>query len=1017
MWRANRCLLSPQWNHLSRHCKWSVLKRSLCALKEDNKYNSLDAASQLKPGDRIHGYTVNKVVPVPELFLVSVQLTHDKTGARHLHIARDDSNNVFSVGFRTTPMDSTGVSHILEHTALCGSQKYPIRDPFFKMLNRSLSTFMNAFTASDFTMYPFSTQNSKDFQNLLSVYLDAAFFPQLREQDFWQEGWRLEPEDLSNPDSPMIFKGVVFNEMKGAMSTPESLFVHHAQMNLLPSHTYSNNSGGDPLCIPDLTWQQLKDFHASHYHPSNSRFYTYGDLPLESHLEHIENKVLHHFDKIPITTDIPREPRWSEPQEKHVTCPADPMTANPDKQTTVGMHYLTGSTTDAFENFTMIILSSLLISGPNSPFYQSLIAPNIGSDYSPGVGYDNGTRDASFSIGLQGIKKDDYPMVVETIHKTFDKVIEEGFPSERIEAALHRVELATKHQSSNFGLGLITGIMSAWNHGADPSDYLLINDRVQLFKEKLESGPFLQDKVKECFKDNPHCLTLVMNPDPEYETELNRKEQEKLNSKVSRLSEEDKTYIYQKDIELAELQNATEDVSCLPKMIISDIDPSIKPVSLEHYISAGVPVQYCEQPTNDITYFRAISSITDIPDDFRDYLPLFCFILTKMGAGNLNYRELSQLMEMRTGGMSLSTHISTHHSDMKAFEQGLEFSSHCLDKNLPHMFYLWAEIFSRPTLNNTERLRTLINMLASDLAMSVSNAGHLYAMALAASSLSPAAHLSEQFGGLSQVLFMKNIAEMEDLTPVIEKFGTIAVNVLEGTQFRCAVNTTAQGRQAVENALEGFCDSLPSSIYEESSHVKFPDYQPSGVKTHYEMPFPVNYISRCLPTVPYTHQDFPKLRILAKLLSAKFLHREIREKGGAYGSGAKIGGGIFSFFSYRDPNFEGTLSAFENSVQWALDGKFTDQDIEEAKLSVFAEVDKPVSPSNRGMLYFTQAVTDDMRQTNRDRLFSVTRDDVIHVTRTYLASQDVPNSIAVLGPENNLTANDSSWVIRKESLG
>lgn len=1017
MWRVNRYFLSPQWNHLTRHGNGSVLKHGFCAFKEEKKHNSLEAASQFKSGDRIYGYTVNKVLSVPELFLVSVQLTHDKTGAQHLHIAKDDSNNVFSVGFRTTPMDSTGVSHILEHTVLCGSQRYPVRDPFFKMLNRSLSTFMNAFTASDFTMYPFSTQNAQDFENLLSVYLDAAFFPHLREQDFRQEGWRLEPEDLSNPNSPIIFKGVVFNEMKGAMSTPESLFSHHAQRNLLPSHTYSSNYGGDPLCIPDLTWQQLKDFHASHYHPSNSRFYTYGDLPLESHLKHIENKVLRHFDKISVTTDIPPEPRWTEPREKHVTCPVDPMAANPDKQTAVGLHYLTGSsTTDAFENLTMVILSSLLVSGPNSPFYQSLIEPNIGSDYCAGVGYDNGTRDASYSIGLQGIKREDYPMVVETIHKTFDKVIEEGFPSERIEAALHNIELATKHQSSNFGLGLIMGIMSVWNHDADPTDYLPINERVQLFKEKLENGSFLQDKVKECFKDNPHCLTLVMSPDPEYDKDLNRKEQEKLKAKVSTLSKEDKTEIYNKGIQLAEQQNTLEDLSCLPKMMISDIDPKIKPVNLEHYISAGVPVQYCEQPTNGITYFRAISSITDTPEEIRQYLPLFCYILTKMGAGNLNHRELHQMIKLRTGGMSLSTHVTTHHSDLHAFEQGLEFSSHCLDKNLPHMFYLWGEIFARPTLNDTDVLRTLVNLFASDLAMSVSQSGHMYAMMLACSSLCPASELVEQFGGLSQVLFMKNLAEMKDLTPVIEKFGTIAVNVLEGTQFRCAVNTTAEGRGAVETALEGFCDSLPSSLYEESSHVKNPDYQPSGVKTHFEVPFPVNYISRCLPTVPYSHEDFPKLRILAKMLSANFLHREIREKGGAYGSGANISGGIFCFYSYRDPNFEETLSAFNNSVQWATEGKFTDQDVEEAKISVLAQLDRPISPSNRGMLYFHQGVTDDMRQKQKDQVFSVTRDDLTHVARTYLASQDIPNSIAVLGPGNKITANDSSWIIRRESL-
>ncbi|KAK2570494.1 Presequence protease [Acropora cervicornis] len=506
-----------------------------------------------KPGDRIHGYTVNK----------DYHLILTPSDAHQSVFPDGDPLNV-NVGFRTTPMDSTGVSHILEHTVLCGSRRFPVRDPFFKMLNRSLSTFMNAFTASDFTMYPFATQNAKDFENLLSVYLDAAFFPQLREQDFRQEGWRLEPEDLSDPTSHIIFKGVVFNEMKGAM---------HAQKNLLPSHTYSNNSGGDPLCIPDLT------------------------------------------------------------RETFVTCPVDPMAPNPDKQSAVGLHYLTGSnTTDAFENLTMVILSSLLVSGPNSPFYQSLIEPNIGSDYCAGVG--------------------------------------EGFPPERIEAALHTIELGTKHQS--IFVVFFQSIASMWNHDADPSDFLPINDRVQLFKEKLASGPFLQDKVKECFKDNPHCLTLVMSPDPEYEKDLSRKEEEKLRNKVNVLSEEDKTIIYNKGLELAEKQNTPEDLSCLPKMMLSDIDPSLKPVSLEHYISAGVPVQYCEQPTNGIT----------------------------MGAGNLDHRELHQLMKLRTGAMSLSTHVTNHHSEMNAFEQGLEFSSHCLDKNLPHMFYLWGEIFARCVYDN-----------------------------------------------------------------------------------------------------------------------------------------------------------------------------------------------------------------------------------------------------------------------------------------------------------------------------
>ncbi|KAH3747802.1 hypothetical protein DPMN_182234 [Dreissena polymorpha] len=230
-----------------------------------------DTVRVLQPGTTLHGYTVEKIEEVPELFLTAVCLQHNKTGAQHLHVARDDTNNTFSVAFKTTPLDSTGVPHILEHTVLCGSQKYPVRDPFFKMINRSLATFMNAFTASDWTMYPFSTQNRQDFKNLLSIYLDAVFYPQLRELDFSQEGWRLEPVDLTDPNSPLTFKGVVYNEMKGVFSSQQSIFCEAVQNRLLPSHTYGVVSGGDPACIPDLTWQQLKHFHQTHYHPSNAR--------------------------------------------------------------------------------------------------------------------------------------------------------------------------------------------------------------------------------------------------------------------------------------------------------------------------------------------------------------------------------------------------------------------------------------------------------------------------------------------------------------------------------------------------------------------------------------------------------------------------------------------------------------------------------------------------------------------------------------------------------------------------
>jgi len=965
-------------------------------------------ANELNVGDQVHGYTVVQVSELSDFHAVATRLKHDKTGAEHLHIARDDQNNVFSVLFRTTPMDSTGVPHILEHTVLCGSKNYPVRDPFFKMLNRSLSTFMNAFTASDWTMYPFSTQNETDFKNLMSVYLDAAFYPNLREEDFRQEGWRLENESLQDKDSEIIFKGVVFNEMKGALSNAESLYQTHHQSLLLPSHTYGYVSGGDPLEIPKLTWNQLKEFHASHYHPSNSRFYTYGSFPLISHLERINSYILDNFEKINPNTAVPAEEKWTEPRQASLTAPPDAMAPDPNKQTIVSVSYMLDCLEDPFEQFTLGILSSLLTAGPNSPFYQALIEPNIGSDYSPVCGMETSTKNPSFSVGLQGISSEDASKVISIIDATFLKVIEEGFDPDRIESILHRVELGQKHQSSNFGLGLVMSISYSWIHEQNPIDLLHVNEQVLRFRKTLAENPsFLVDKVNEYFVSNKHRLELVMNADEGYNEKKEAEEKKLLASMVAGLSEEDKIELFQKGIALESEQNSTGDVSLLPKMRVEDIDKSMKRTEVEQFGLEGMQIQTCIQPTNGITYFRSIATTASIPFVLKPYLPLFCNVLTKLGAGDMDYKELSQQIESSTGGLGVGTHLIGHHTNDDTFEMGVSFSSHCLDRNIPKMFALWQDVLNSPKFNNPDRLRTLINAIASDLAMSVPHHGHLFAMGTAASSLSPTGRLGELFGGITQVEFMKDIAEREDLDEVIEHLMRISMYILNANEMRCSLNATEESMNLAQMGMRGLLSSLTVVGFDDPPLAEHPDFRAKQKKKFIELDLPVNYVSRAVRTVPYCHADNAKLQILAKVLSAKFLHREIREKGGAYGGGARHSGGIFSFFSYRDPNSLKTLDAFDRSIDWLLDGQWSDEDIEEAKLSVFSAVDSPVAPANRGMALFRDRLTDDMRQTNRDRLFAVGKEELIDVATRYLVPGAATDSFAIIGPKNeNL---DDSW--------
>uniref|UniRef100_A0A7N6AQB6 Pitrilysin metalloproteinase 1 n=1 Tax=Anabas testudineus TaxID=64144 RepID=A0A7N6AQB6_ANATE len=912
-----------------------------------------ERALQYLPGQRIHGFTVKEVVAVPDLFLTAVKLTHDKTGAKYLHAARDDSNNLFSVQFRTTPMDSTGVPHILEHTVLCGSKKYPCRDPFFKMLNRSLSTFMNAFTASDYTMYPFSTQNSKDFQNLLSVYLDAVFFPCLRELDFWQEGWRLENEKPTDPNSPLVFKGVVFNEMKGAFSDNERLYAQHLQNKLYPDHTYSVVSGGEPLVIPDLTWEQLKQFHATHYHPSNARFFTYGDLPLEQHLKQIEEEALSKFECIDPNTEVPSQPHWTSPREDHVTCSPDALAPDPTRQNTLCVSYLLG---------------------------------------------DN------------------------------------GFEEERIEALLHKIEIQMKHQSTNFGLSLASYIASSWNHDGDPVELLQISDSVAKFRQTLKENPhFLQEKVKHYFKENTHRLTLSMSPDEAYLEKQANAEEEKLQKKIQALSDRDREEIYKKGLELLAAQSKTQDASCLPALKVSDIEPTIPITPVQISTAGGVPVQYCEQPTNGMVYFRAMCSLNSLPEDLRLYVPLFCSVITKMGCGALDYRQQAQQMELRTGGMSVSTQVIPDSTELDVYEQGVLLFSLCLDRNLPHMFKLWSDIFNSPHFDDEERLRVLVMMSAQELANGISYSGHTYAMTRAGRHLTPAGDLQETFGGMEQVKFMKRVAEMSDFSQVIRALPRIKKHILNPENMRFAINATPQKMSDTAAQLESFMKDVAENRKERKPvrpnitekpplpvylnwftfFVQELNFQPCQMKTFFQMPFPVNFVSKSIRTVPFTHEDYASLCILARMMTAKFLHGEIREKGGAYGGGARMGaGGLFSFYSYRDPNSVQTLSAFFRGIDWAKSGQFTQQDIDEAKLSVFSAVDSPVAPADKGMGRFLSGVTDEMKQSYRQRLFTVSHKNLVDVAERYFNVGQLTYGVAILGPENDTIKKDPSWIVK-----
>ncbi|KAF3857855.1 hypothetical protein F7725_011056 [Dissostichus mawsoni] len=911
-----------------------------------------ERACQYQAGQKIHGFTVREVVVVPDLFLTAVKLTHDKTGAH------------------------TGVPHILEHTVLCGSEKYPCRDPFFKMLTRSLSTFMNAFTASDYTMYPFSTQNGKDFQNLLSVYLDAVSSLVYESRTSGeQEGWRLEHEDPKDLSTPLVFKGVVFNEMKGAFSENERVYAQHLQNKLFPDHTYSVVSGGEPLDIPDLTWEQLKQFHATHYHPSNARFFTYGDLPLEQHLKQIEEEALSRFERInqhggPVTAPLE--------QPYHVTCGPDAMAPDPKRQDTLCVSFLLGDITDTFEGFTLSLLSSLMMSGPNSPFYKALIEPNIGTDFSSVAGYDGSTKEASFSIGLQGMAEEDTERVKQIIRETIDDIIEKGFEEERIEALLHKIEIQMKHQSTNFGLSLASYIASSWNHDGNPVELLQISDSVTQFRKALTENPrFLQDKVKHYFKENTHRLTLSMSPDETYVEKQAKAEEEKLQKKIQALSDSDKKEIYEKGLELLAAQSKTQDASCLPALKVSDIEPTI-PIT---------PVQISTAADQRLVYFRAMCSLNTLPGT------------QALRAAVLQRRHKDGLW--RSG---LQAAVSA-----EGAEDGgdVRLSSRLSDSAQLDMY-------------EQERLRVLVMMSAQELANGIAYSGHMYAMTRACRHLTPSGDLQETFGGMEQVKFMKKIAEMSDLSQVIRILPRIKKHLLnpdnmsgsagefyEGRLWKQKDTQTCQKSYYRGEALRGKLDNSSQEPLDPQGGsglsrklISEVNFQPCQMKTFFQMPFPINFISESIRTVPFAHEDY-----------ASFSTERSGRRAGLMG--AEPGWEADSSpLLIQGPELHADPSAFRRGVDWAKSGDFSQQDIDEAKLSVFSAVDSPVAPASKGMGRFLSGVTDEMLQGHRERLFAVSHRSLVEVAERYLGVGQRTCGVAILGPENEAIKKDPSWIVK-----
>lgn len=867
------------------------------------------------------------------------------------------------------------------------------------MLPRTLSNFMNALTASDHTYYPFATTNAQDFKNLMSVYLDSTFHPLLKQTDFLQEGWRIGPE---NPEAAadeergrLVFKGVVYNEMKGQMSDAGYIYYIRFQDHIFPD---INNSGGDPPKITDLTYEQLKQFHAKHYHPSNSKFFTYGDMPLADHLKEVDAR-LNSFSQIPTDRDNRRPIDLSSgPREVTVQGPTDPL-VDPDRQYKTSVSWIMNETKDVLESFSLSVLGTLLLDGYGSPLYRGLIETGLGTDWSPNTGYDASASHAIFSVGLSGVKESDVPRLKAEVGRILREVRDNGFDKQKIDGTLHQLELGLKHKTANFGLSLLHRLKSAWFTGVDPLKSLAWNETVAAFQAELAKGGYLEGLLDK-YLLNDNTLTFVMTPSPSYGEELAQEEQKRLatmigdaTSKLGGEAEARRAFEDQEKVLLQEqAKTNTENLDCLPTVHVSDISREAKRSPLRHDTIGQVKVQWREAPTNGLTYFRALNTIDNIPDELRPLMPLFADSIMRLGTRDMTMEQLEDLIKLKTGGVSVGYHSAPSPVDYTQAKEGIMWTGMALDRNVPAMFDVLRKLVAETDFDSPDaprRIRQLLQASADGLVNDIASSGHQFARGYAESGLTRAAWLSQQVGGLSQVKLITSLAnrpESDNLEDVIEKLKRIQKLALATNDMRAAVTCGPESVESNSAALSRFLSERAGASGLPGSGSTGTPQLPQDNKAFFPLPYQVYYGGLAIPTTSYTSADGAPLQVLAQLLTHKRLHHEIREKGGAYGGGAYSSAldGIFGFYSYRDPNPLNTMSIMRDAGRWARDKEFTDRDIEEAKLSVFQRLDAPKSVNQEGMGYFLYGITDEMKQARRELLLDVTKEQVRDVAQTYL---------------------------------
>lgn len=929
-----------------------------------------------------HGFEKIRELEIPELNSVAHVYHHEKTGGRVLSIVNDDENKVFGISFRTPPEDSTGIAHILEHSVLCGSRKYPVKEPFVELLKGSLQTFLNALTFPDKTCYPVASANHQDFYNLVDVYLDAVFFPNLDENRLKQEGWHYE---LADSGGEMTYKGVVYNEMKGAYSSPDSLLYEHSQQSLFPDNTYGLDSGGDPEVIPDLTWKQFSEFHKTHYHPSNAYAFFYGDDDPEKRLE-ILAEYFDQFERIDVSDSrVPLQGRFTEAVQVRKPYPASQRLAKAMFTVNWGL----AETTDANLNLALHILEHILIGLPSSPLRKNLMDSGLGEDLA-GVGLEADIRQMFFSVGLKGIHPSNAHKVESVIFHTIKELVEQGIDPKDIEAAVNSVEFGLRENNTGSyprGLTLMFQALSSWLYdgedGSEGDPLLLLPFEASLKNVKhWVSGEdrIFEELLARLFLHNPHRSTVLLEPDQEMAARIANKERKRLDAAKAAMNEKQILRVMEEAQELHRLQeepDSPEALASIPRLAVSDLDRKNKIVPTARKSVGGAPCYHHDLFTNGIVYMDLGFDLSGLPAELLPYTALFGRMLTEMGTRDRSFVELSQWIARTTGGISPQVFVSPIRGTDRAAAR-LFVRAKCTMERASETADILTEILTQPKLDNLERFRQILFEAKSRAEQRLVPAGHQVVAARLKARSHRAHAMEEAMSGVTNLAFLRELAERieNDFRRVTKELEQVRTLLLSRSGLILNATMPEDDFKSFEPIMQGIVRALPEEQVEATSFCPEVFPQREGLI----IPSQVNYVGKGCNVYEHGFEFSGAVHAATKFLRTSYLWEKVRVQGGAYGGFCLFDrtSGSFNFVSYRDPNVAKTVQAFDGVADFLETLDVPQDELEKSVIGAIGELDTYMLPDARGFSAMARELvgeTDAYRQEVRDQILSTTKED------------------------------------------